>query len=796
MAAVSGEAFVQETRDRLSQLEAFMSSNIMPDDGRADRGIVPSIMAIETGLNKLLPAGSVGGLDSWVDGKIKTAIEVMQMVSKTSGTRAPYEPFKKPILESKAIQDVGPLTDGKSYRNFNRKMRNAMEQTRPWSRAAIEYVEKIKEKDVMEASIKLPGKKIIDVILNMFEDSCFTDPSLINSIDEDSIKDLDRDLWSILTAKADGEALSKLKSVNQGEGVWAYIRIHHWFSRTTDQGKNARRLAIMDPPQCKHDHEISQAIEEWEERYRILKDEDKESELPESWRMTALKKILCGDIRKHIELREEEIKSYDELRKIIMNWAVNKKLEKSKHDPMDIGAVNDDEPLYQLTEMEELTKLLETYNVGIGGLEDEEGDDIDAVAKGKGRGKGQKGYQGKGKAKGGQSAIQALISQLKAMKAQPPPINPHADKECGNCGKKGHIAKDCRKPIVETRTCNRCGKKGHISKDCKVRINSVEEGEPEAESLGEAGIIEWGVHAVEWSCTPCDPLEASIRFGSIDMVNNDVYQFNAEMNEECLKEPIHVPKTMEEYHERVSAESLAYQTLLAKMDEEESIMGEIFPVEPKVSGAWETMQLKSQGLEPGYRKKIKDGYRLTFVMDSGAVKTIIPPDALPKMDIKKTANTGKTFRVANGQEIPNLGETTITGVNATNGGRMKFTSQVASIVKPLASANEMVDAGNLILLHREGGAIKKLTPEDMSKILKIIRDAPGAVVPIRRQAGSFNVEIDIKDDPSGVSDWNMAKKTVKPKEQLSKMEVDFISRNSFDDLSKEEIVSGFQRLFG
>ena len=788
-----------------------MSSIIMPDDGRPDRGVVPSITAIEIGLNKILPAGNIGGLDSWVDGKIKTAIEVMQLVSKTQGERKPYEPFKKPILESKALQDVGQLSDSKSYRNFNRKMRNAMEQTRPWSRAAIEYIEKIKEKDIMEAAIGLPGKKVIDVILTIFEDSCVGDPALLHTIDEDSIRDLDRDLWSILTAKADGEALSKLKSVNQGEGLWAYIRIHHWFSRTTDQGKNARRLAIMDPPQCKHDHEISQAIEEWEERYRILKDEDKESELPESWRMTALKKILCGDIKKHIELREEEIKGYDELRKIIMNWAVNKKLEKSKHDPMDIGGVDGEEPLYPVTELEELTKLLDAYNVSTGGFEDEEGEDIDAVSKGKGRGKGQKGYQGKGKGKGGQSTIQALIAQLKAMKTAPPPINPHADKECGNCGKKGHIARDCRKPIVETRTCNRCGKAGHVKKDCKVRINSVEEGEPEAESLGEAGIIEWGINAVEWSCMPCDPLEANIRFGSVDLVDEEE------------EETIYIPKTMEEYHERASKESLAYQTMMTALDEKEDIydemvlkekisaersariaatnaendiLGEIFPVEPNLSGAWETMQLKSQGLEPGYRKKIKDGYRLTFVMDSGAVKTIVPPDALPKLDIKKTANTGKTFRVANGQEIPNLGETIITGTNPTYGGRMKFTSQVAGIVKPLASANEMVDAGNLILLYREGGAIKKLTPEDLSKILKIIRDAPGAVVPIRRQAGSFNVEIDIKDDPTGVSDWTMAKKTVRPKDQLSKMEVDFISRNTFDDLSKEEIVSGFQRLFG
>ena len=127
---------------------------------------------------------------------------------------------------------------------------------------------------------------------------------------------------------------------------------------------------------------------------------------------------------------------------------------------------------------------------------------------------------------------------------------------------------------------------------------------------------------------------------------------------------------------------------------------------------------------------------------------------------------------------------------------MKFNSQVAGIVKPLASANEMVDAGNLIIMHRDGGSIKKLSPEDMSKVLKIIHNTPGAEVPIKRQVGSFNVEIDIKSDPTGVSDWTMAKKVVKPKEQISKMEVDFICKNTFDDLSKEEIVSGFQRLFG
>jgi hypothetical protein len=232
------------------------------------------------------------------------------------------------------------------------------------------------------------------------------------------------------------------------------------------------------------------------------------------------------------------------------------------------------------------------------------------------------------------------------------------------------------------------------------------------------------------------------------------------------------------------------------MEEEEDILDDVFPIEPKTSGVWETFNLKNQGLEPGYRKKIKDGYRLTFVMDSGAVKTIIPPTALPNLDIKKTANTGKSFRVANGQEIPNLGQTTIIGNNPVSGSSMKFKSQVANIVKPLASANEMVDAGNLIIMHREGGTIKKLSEEDMAKVLKIIHDAPGAEVPIKRHAGSFNVEVDIKEEQTGVSEWTVAKKTFKPKEEISKMEVDFISKTRFEDLSKEDIISGFQRLFG
>ena len=98
----------------------------------------------------------------------------------------------------------------------------------------------------------------------------------------------------------------------------------------------------MNPTRCNHEHEISAAIEEWEERYRHLKEEDSTLDLPEEWKMTALQSILCGKIKKHVEYCEEEFKSYDELRSTVMKWAVNKKIEKdrSKGDPMDTSAID------------------------------------------------------------------------------------------------------------------------------------------------------------------------------------------------------------------------------------------------------------------------------------------------------------------------------------------------------------------------------------------------------------------------------------------------------------------------
>ena len=73
--------------------------------------------------------------------------------------------------------------------------------------------------------------------------------------------------------------------------------MHRWFRQTTEQGMINRRTNIMKPDLVKHDYQLAGAIERWEERYRTLVEEEGEEELPEKFRMAALRGMLTGDIK-------------------------------------------------------------------------------------------------------------------------------------------------------------------------------------------------------------------------------------------------------------------------------------------------------------------------------------------------------------------------------------------------------------------------------------------------------------------------------------------------------------------
>ena len=100
MAATDGPAFISETLLRLSSLEQQ----------------VGKVSGIESNLSDLNQLAGTERLDQLINAKI-TAILATQ--GNTNRDNFP----KWPILESKSIQNLGNISDSKSYRDWNRKLK-------------------------------------------------------------------------------------------------------------------------------------------------------------------------------------------------------------------------------------------------------------------------------------------------------------------------------------------------------------------------------------------------------------------------------------------------------------------------------------------------------------------------------------------------------------------------------------------------------------------------------------------------------------------------------------------------
>ena len=327
---------------RMDAIEAFVQSNRLPDaTGTGERNLAKAIMDLEIPVNALMQDKPLqqsnveaivadrmkAGVEAIIDSKLRTAMQFVKTPQQSDTTG-----WNRSILESKAIQDLSAVVDSKQYRQWNKKAKNALDQIRPHSRRMLDAVEKITEDEINDA-IQLRGYTTrCDAITNLVSQK-HNNQDVTNLMST-----LNTDLWAILCAKAEGEAEEKLESCTQGEGLWAYVRIHSWFTRTTDQGRSKRLAAIMNPSRCVHEHEISAAVERWEEKYRALREDDRTMELPDVWKITALRMMLCGEIQKSVEYREKEFKTYDELRSVVMKWAINRKIENERagHDPMDL----------------------------------------------------------------------------------------------------------------------------------------------------------------------------------------------------------------------------------------------------------------------------------------------------------------------------------------------------------------------------------------------------------------------------------------------------------------------------
>lgn len=217
--------------------------------------------------------------------------------------------------------------------------------------------------------------------------------------------------------------------------------------------------------------------------------------------------MLRGEIQKHVEHREEDFKTYDELRSVGMKWAINKKIERerlTKGDPMDCSQIDRQQAKEAIKELLEAATnaAAENCETDPDAWDQSQDDavDIDHTQKGKSSGKG-KGLQGN---KGPMTPMQIVpgIRNMGLGKAggkslwdkasQSSKGSGKGNQVCYKCNKTGHIARYCTNSTAqEARRCRKRGKMGHLEKHCRSAIATREVDEEEEES------VNWGTCVVD-----------------------------------------------------------------------------------------------------------------------------------------------------------------------------------------------------------------------------------------------------------------------------------------------------------
>ena len=74
-----------------------------------------------------------------------------------------------------------------------------------------------------------------------------------------------QDMWWVLIEKSSGGALLRARTVESGNGMDAYLRVHNWYGKQTDMGLAELRQRAIRPVQANQAEDIAECIEEWQE---------------------------------------------------------------------------------------------------------------------------------------------------------------------------------------------------------------------------------------------------------------------------------------------------------------------------------------------------------------------------------------------------------------------------------------------------------------------------------------------------------------------------------------------------
>ena len=99
------------------------------------------------------------------------------------------------------MQEVGKIAEAKQYRQWCKKMKNAIEQTRPKARKVLEIIESITEAQIVRVVGSELNESVLETIMEIYRDQYEERyPDL-----QQAFEQTNRDVWSILNARQKGK---------------------------------------------------------------------------------------------------------------------------------------------------------------------------------------------------------------------------------------------------------------------------------------------------------------------------------------------------------------------------------------------------------------------------------------------------------------------------------------------------------------------------------------------------------------------------------------------------------------
>ena len=312
----------------------------------------------------------------------------------------------------------------------------------------------------------------------------------------DGIEAMCSQLHAVLQSLCENEAFSIVRSSGRGNGAEAWRKLVKRYDPSTGSRRRAMLKHVLSAQRVQKIEDLSHAIEKWEEALRLYEGRKRADGsrhvLDNEIKSSVLESICPTELERHLQLNRSRYVTYDDVKAEITLFLESrlgsrmKISDSSGAAPMDVGNL------------------------------------------GKGKGKGKKGKEG-GK-KGGSKGKTGKGGQ-QSSKGKGPGNGSNAGKEtraCHNCGKTGHLQKDCWRAGGGAANKNQQPKnnnakgpnKGSGKKNGKG-VGNLEQQEPEAEAAETGFLSIAGLDEVK----PEEPAENDSDFVTVVVESDNEVEF-------------------------------------------------------------------------------------------------------------------------------------------------------------------------------------------------------------------------------------------------------------------------------